>query len=179
MATGEGATDVAMTPVDAIASMIANIMSLGGKTGVFLEYGENLLFGLTVIAVAWAAIKNVMEDKGVNKVILDFAAIALLWGIASWTMTGIVADKDGKEVPVVESINSGFDLLAGKVMTTAGADSSNQVIEVLGNSVMIAAELFMPSKGEVENRTGVALDKKTQDAAAALTNEYSTGESPQ
>jgi len=175
MATAESATNAAITPVDAIASMISNIMALGGKTGAFLGFGGNLLFALTVIAVAWSAITNVMEDKGANKVVLDLASIALLWGLASWTMTGVVQDKDGKEVPVVESISSGFDMLAGTVMGTAGADSPNQVIDVLGKSVMIAAELFMPTKSEVETRRFVPLTGSTLEAAEKAVSETSGG----
>lgn len=147
---GTPASDAATT-IDATVAlerMISNIMTLGGKIDAFLPHGATLLLALTVIAVAWTGIKAVLEGDGVNKIILEMATIGLMYGMASWVMTGYVPPEGGgKEIRTIDAINAGFDNLA-KVMLpdNINTDPAKHVSEVLAQTIGTAMNIFIPPK---------------------------------
>lgn len=185
-------SDVANTtePVDAIYHVINSITSIGegGVAQLFTGYGENLLLALTVIAVAWVGIENVIENRPFQKLLADFISVILTWGIATWLITGVGGISLAKE------INAGFDMIANTILDATAESSgssltlnppaysmggspeqytqatsnftSNVAAHALATSFITAARLFE----EPNKPTQSAINKAEQEAQAAKQN---------
>lgn len=147
--------DQELTSIDAIASMIGNMINLGGaeRLLMFASHGESLLFGMTVIALSWVGIQNVLKNDGVPKLMAEVVVIILTWGLAS-SMIGTVngepitfTDSDGHtSYGLAQAINAGFDSLAGSIIGTQ-VSPQNHILDVIGKSTLAAAKIFEPKDG--------------------------------
>ena len=168
-----------ITQVDALVSMINNMLAVGGAgvAGMFSAYGSNLLTALTVIAIAWVGIKNVIESQGINKTLADTLVVVLLWGIAAWLI-----NPSGD---AMREINGGFDMVANQALyassraannsgvsppptyspgdtsygTAASKYQAQNVVHVLEKSMSTALDLFSDSPGERAKASEKAREK--------------------
>lgn len=185
------AADPELLAIDAIRGVIGSVLGLGGgKLGeLFASYGSQLLFYLTVIAVAWVGIKNVIEHQSINKIFADYLVVLLTWSIASW----MIGDRG--EGSLAREINNGFDMLANNVFSAAAAATtgqtlqtpayspnnaeyekqtenfqSNIVIGAIGKSMLTAAKMFESqgtAKQESVDQAKSIVNKAEQEAAEA------------
>lgn len=171
-----------VTQVDALVSMINNMLAVGGEgvAGMFSAYGSNLLTALTVIAISWVGIKNVIESQGINKTLADILVVVLLWGIAAWLI-----NPNGS---AMREINSGFDMVANQALyasarasNTSGVSSppsyspgdtgyteaasqyqGKNVVHVLGKSMGTAYDMFRESPADRARASAAARQEQQE-----------------
>lgn len=125
---------------DAVTQIVSAMLNFGGPNAVTGELGGKLLMGLTVIAIAWTALKVMMEGEGVQKLIAEMLTILFLWGFASMFVNTGPDNWGGKLMSGFEGISNSM-LAAG----SGGGEitSPEQAIMIaLGNSLTVAGKMF-------------------------------------
>lgn len=133
----------AVVASDSVSQIVNTLLNFGANDSLLTDLGGRLLLYLTVIAIAWAAIKILFEQEGIQKFVAELVMIIFLWGFASLFLSGIGDGGWGKK------LMDGFDWVAKEIVVNAGAaggerieDPAQSIMIVLGNTVEVAMKLF-------------------------------------
>lgn len=128
----------------AVERIVTAMLGMGGSNAFLTEQGGNLLMGLTVIAIAWTAMKVMMEGEGIQKLIAEFLMIIFLWGFASMFVSPPSSEENWGN-----KLMGGFDSITQRVMAGAmglgegaTANPTQAIMNALGNSLYVASRMF-------------------------------------